>query len=109
MSRELKCNNSRDVIVINGIEHLIPGLCDIEYDANGQQILKVIRGLPISDGNRLLGRISISYVRKAIVGTKGNKTLLAKKLDISRSSLYKYLRLHPELEDDIKREKVPTS
>jgi len=85
-----------------------PSIPNVIFDEYGEQILEIIRNVQLPEKNRFLDEILVSEVSEAIKGSKGNKTILASRLDISRSSLYRYLKLHPELEDDIQTEKVST-
>jgi two-component system response regulator AtoC len=47
-----------------------------------------------------LGETELSLIRRALEECQGNRTLAAQKLGISRRTLHRKLREHPELESD---------
>ena len=47
-----------------------------------------------------LGETQLSLVRRALAESKGNRTLAAQKLGISRRTLHRKLREHPQLAAD---------
>jgi len=62
-----------------------------------------VRGsLEVSSGTRAplalnLGETGLSLMRRALSECKGNRTLAAQRLGISRRTLHRKLREHPEL------------
>jgi len=52
--------------------------------------------------------LKIKNVRKALKDTGGILTLIAKKLDVDRSTLYNFIAKHPEINEDLhhEREKI---
>jgi len=50
-------------------------------------------------------KITLKLFKKAIIGTDGNYSNIAKTLNVVRSAVTKYLQKHPELLDDIEDER----
>lgn len=50
-------------------------------------------------------KLSIKKVKNAIKGSKGIITVVAKRTEVTRLALYKFLEKHPKLKEDIQEER----
>ena len=90
--RELRAAIEHGVVMANGPKITLRDLPVAVRDSAPAGI--AARGpLPLN-----LGETEISLMRRALAECKGNRTLAAEKLGISRRTLHRKLREHPELE-----------
>ena len=92
--RELRAAIEHGVVMANGPKITIRDLPATVRESS--PAAAAIRGpLPLN-----LGETELSLMRRALAESKGNRTLAAEKLGISRRTLHRKLREHPDIEAD---------
>ncbi|MEY3480681.1 MAG: Transcriptional regulatory protein ZraR, partial [Verrucomicrobiota bacterium] len=92
--RELRAAIEHGVVMANGPKITLRDLPATVREASPQTAN--VRGpMPLN-----LGETELSLMRRALSECKGNRTLAARQLGISRRTLHRKLREHPEIETD---------
>jgi transcriptional regulator of acetoin/glycerol metabolism len=92
--RELRAAIEHGVVMANGPKITLRDL-PAALRATGTEQAALRAPLPLN-----LGETELSLIRRALMENKGNRTLAAQKLGISRRTLHRKLREHPEIEAD---------